>query len=106
LQPISGNGIPAKKVVYGTRKKKGPPAKEVSATDSRPRSPEFQSEAVDEKISKSTEGNVKDDWDASSEADHSKALVGVKDDWDATSEEDNAEPVKSTPAVTEKQGMS
>ncbi|GLB33308.1 putative translation-initiation factor 2 [Lyophyllum shimeji] len=96
LQAPSTNGAP-KKVVYGSRKKKAPAAKDASkdvspAPESRPLTPEPPKEEP-----KPVE-EVKDEWDASSAEEEVKpaAAPDVKDDWDASSEEE--EEVKPAPA--------
>ncbi|KAF8075906.1 hypothetical protein FPV67DRAFT_1604632 [Lyophyllum atratum] len=97
------NGAP-KKVVYGSRKKKGPVVKGTSkdaspAPESRPRTPEPPKEepkAVEEE---------KDEWDATSEEEEEAKPAepvavpeGIKDDWDASSgEEEEVKPAAPAP---------
>ncbi len=99
-------GGPAKKVVYGNRKKNV--KKEV--TESRPRTPEPEPEPEPPKEQAKEEvngkGAAKDDWDDSSEGENedTKKPEGVKDDWDASSEEETekslAAPVGQKKAQT------
>ncbi|PBL01910.1 hypothetical protein ARMGADRAFT_1023285 [Armillaria gallica] len=99
-------GGPAKKVVYGNRKKNV--KKEV--TESRPRTPEPEPEPEPPKEQAKEEANekgaAKDDWDDSSEGENedTKKLGAVKDDWDASSEEETekslAAPVGQKKAQT------
>lgn len=103
----SGSEAPApKKVVYGSRKKKGLIVKGASpAPDSRPRTPEpvasstVPAPAFDEPQVPADDA-PKDDWDASSEEESSKNGISkeVKDSWDASSDEetekDRPEPRK------------
>jgi translation initiation factor 5B len=99
LQQTSGNGAPVgKKMTYGNRKKKGPVSKEVSsAPSSRPRTPDpapvIPAAKEEEPVA---DDDVKDDWDASSGDDVTKASVDVKDSWDVSSEEE-AESKPSEP---------
>ncbi|KAH0587010.1 hypothetical protein H2248_005829 [Termitomyces sp. 'cryptogamus'] len=100
LQQSASTGAP-KKIVYGTRKKKGPGVKDVASNDaspapeSRPRTPEPPQEA------KPAE-EERDEWDVSSEEEDvkpaAKTAPDTKDDWDASSEEE--EEVKPEPAPT------
>jgi translation initiation factor 5B len=110
LQQTSGNGASgSKKVVYGSRKKKGPIAKEVLPTpESGPRSPSPAPspvppliQQIEKEETPATDDGPKDDWDVSSDDEKSKAPVTetVKDSWDASSgEEDNKSPSLPTPA--------
>ncbi|KDR74512.1 hypothetical protein GALMADRAFT_250508 [Galerina marginata CBS 339.88] len=114
LQQASGSGPPAvKKVVYGSRKKKGPGAKEESpAPESRPRSPEpvevskapTQLPAA-EITPEPTNGDAKSDWEASSDEEAAKPTTaeGVKDSWDASSnDEDEKEAQNPAPKAAAK----
>lgn len=94
-----GATAPTKKVVYGNKKKKGHSAKESSPAASRPRTPE---PAVEDKP---TNGDIKDDWDASS-GDEQKAVEQptaettpdvIKDDWEASSDEEKGISFGSKP---------
>ncbi|OBZ71972.1 Eukaryotic translation initiation factor 5B [Grifola frondosa] len=107
----SGSSQAPKKVVYGNRKKKGP----ASATESGPATRE-PSPVREQKPSTPTPapasipaaaaaeenaGELKEDWEASSDEEESKSPTGVKDSWDASSDEEEprAPPAKATPAV-------
>src|SRR5204863_6193565 len=87
LQQISGNGIPARKLVYGSRKKKAPVSKEASqGSDSQPISPEPEA-ALESEVQElqATDDGIKD------EALEDIKDEDVKDEWDATSSEDEIE---------------
>lgn len=98
----------AKKVVYGNRKKKGPSAKEISPTSSRPRSPEPQPAVITppppaEEPEAAADTGAQDDWDASNDDEAAKPTVleGVKDSWDDSSDEEGRD-VPAAPSPTEK----
>ncbi|KAF8131166.1 hypothetical protein EV363DRAFT_1584023 [Boletus edulis] len=108
LQQPSGLLSAGKKVVYASRKKKGPMSKDKDsapaspALESRPLSPApvtaspSPSPALTE-LPNTTDG-VKDEWDASSaeEDDGAAPTPAVKEDWDASSEDEvNAAPPPS-----------
>lgn len=101
-QHQQGDGMQApKKVVYGTRKKKGPNAND-SARDSpgpsRPETPIPDAATISTPLnafdvaSQPTNEGAKSDWEKSSEEEEAipRALSGVKEDWDASSDEENA----------------
>lgn len=100
LQQLSGAPSAGKKVVYGSRKKKGPLNKD---KDSAPASPALESRPLSPAPATAspspspapaelpnTVDGVKDEWDASSaEEDNDAAPVPpVKEEWDASSEDD------------------
>jgi translation initiation factor 5B len=88
LQQVSSNGAP-RKVVYGSRKKKGPEVRDASpAPPSRPLSPEPVYQLVSQPLDND---GVKSDWDVSSNDGESK-VPGVKESWDASSDEDLPQP--------------
>ncbi|CCM01032.1 uncharacterized protein FIBRA_03080 [Fibroporia radiculosa] len=107
LQQSSGQ--PAKKVVYGNRKKKGP-EKAASVTSSSPATRETSpvreekpATPVPEPVAAAEVSNkklddVKDDWDASSD-DEQKHPEGVKDSWDDNSDDEEAKAAKSIQAA-------
>ena len=97
LQQLSSNGAP-KRVVYGSRKKKGPESKDTPAVaaDSRPDSPQVPEDTVESDANgvKDEDGDgVKSDWDANTDSDESEAepavAEGVKDSWEASSGEED-----------------
>lgn len=109
IEGLQQAGSAPKKVVYGKKKKTTPGAKDGSpAPESRPRSPEPVQETPsptpppggEEKPDESKEenGDVKSDWDASSDEEETKpaAPAGVKDSWDASSDEDEKKGMLST----------
>lgn len=114
LQQTGANGAPPKKVVYGNRKKKAPAgvaAKESSiASESRPRTPEPELSTTPAPVPASpTEevaGDVKDEWDASSEEEKppAKSAENVKDEWDASSDEEVKAPTPAKKATVPPKG--
>jgi translation initiation factor 5B len=107
LQQTSGNGAPVgKKMTYGNRKKKGPVSKDVSsAPSSRPRTPDpvpiplvIPATKEEEPVA---DGDVKDDWDVSSEDGAANVTGDVKDSWDVSSDEE-ADSKPSAPVSTMK----
>lgn len=98
-QPSNGQATgPPKKVLYGSRKRKGPAAKEGSVTK--------EVEVADaEDIAESVAASApNDDWEASDDDERAEEkaevekISDVKDSWDASSDED-AESVKSPEPV-------
>ncbi|KAG9317065.1 hypothetical protein JVU11DRAFT_1252 [Chiua virens] len=100
-------GIPfaSKKVVYGSRKKKGPLTKEKDSTpaspalSSRPLSPALVDASPSPSVAPaeltSKADDIKDEWDASSveeEDQGAKPAPAVKDEWDASSEDEESAP--------------
>jgi translation initiation factor 5B len=111
LQQPSGNDAPTRKVVYGTRKKKGPAGKDPPQVESVPTSSVLQTapEATPEAENKPLEAEVKDEWDTSSADGAAKLQDGVEDDWNAPSEDEagEAEGAKNaTLPENKKQGTS
>lgn len=104
LQQPSGVPSTSKKVVYGSRKKKGPLSNDKDSTpaspapESRPLSPipviasPSPSSAPAELPNKAD--SIKDEWDASSADEDNGAASApvVKDEWDASSEDDVSAP--------------
>ncbi|KAI9572429.1 hypothetical protein HD554DRAFT_2015076 [Boletus coccyginus] len=104
LQQPSGVPSASKKVVYGSRKKKGPLSNDKDSTpaspapESRPLSPipviasPSPSSAPAELPNKAD--SIKDEWDASSADEDNGAASApvVKDEWDASSEDDVSAP--------------
>ncbi|KAF8351086.1 P-loop containing nucleoside triphosphate hydrolase protein [Amanita rubescens] len=107
-QQPQGDGSPApKKVVYGTRKKKGPTATKDSPGPSRPETPtpEVITTSTAHVASQPANEGAKSDWENSTEDEITpEASLGVKDDWDASSDDDNVAqgPSKSVPAAKTK----
>lgn len=102
-------GAPAKKPVYG-KKKKGPAVKDASpALESRPQTPSSvasPARAAPSPLpaapspapsSEAAEGDVKSDWDADSDDEAAKAAAAesVKDEWDASSEDEDAKKAEA-----------
>lgn len=110
LQQPSGVPSASKKVVYGSRKKKGPLSKDKDSTpaspalESRPLSPipvtaSPSPSSAPAELPNKVDG-IKDEWDASSaeEDDGAAPAPVVKDEWDASSEDDvSAPPPPSQP---------
>ncbi|KAF8554092.1 hypothetical protein OG21DRAFT_1522679 [Imleria badia] len=100
LQQPSGVPSASKKVVYGSRKKKGPLSKDKDSTpaspalESRPLSPAPVTASPSPSPAPAelpnTVDDVKDEWDASSaeEDEGAEPAAAVKEEWDASSEEE------------------
>ena len=89
------SGQPAKKVVYGSRKKKAPASSTGSGRATREPSP--AREATPSPVIKTEElpkedDNVKDEWDASSADEAPKAEKEIKDSWDESSGDEAPTP--------------
>lgn len=108
LQQSSG---PAKRPIYGNRKKNIPKAGSATPT-SQPQTPapppfkelEPEPEPTPElKVEAPKENqkvnDVKSDWDVSSDEDEKAAAADVKDSWDDPSDEEAAKPNPSRPAA-------
>jgi translation initiation factor 5B len=109
LQVPSSAAPAGKKVVYGSRKKKGPggalSAQASPVPTSRPLSPEPTPEPTPaptpaaKVVNLPANDDVKSDWDASSgDEAKAKADLDVKDSWDASSEDEDEKP-KGAPVV-------
>ncbi len=108
-QQLQGDGSPApRKVVYGTRKKKGPKdSTKDSPGPSRPETPTLEAitTSTPHVASQPANEGAKSDWEISSEEEIApEAPLGVKEDWDASSDDENVapEPSKSDPAAKTK----
>lgn len=104
LQQASGAPFAGKKVVYGSRKKKGPLGKDKDSTpaspavESRPLSPAPATASPSPSPAPAelpaTADGVKDEWDASSAEEDIGTASGpaVKEEWDASSEDEVSAP--------------
>ncbi|KAL6297969.1 hypothetical protein BKA93DRAFT_107987 [Sparassis latifolia] len=96
---------PAKKVVYGNRKKKAPASATGSGPATREHSPVREEKPpIAEPVAQPSEESaekvegVKDDWDASSDEEQ-KLAEGVKESWDESSGDEEGEAAKPSPTA-------
>ncbi|KAK2462273.1 hypothetical protein APHAL10511_005579 [Amanita phalloides] len=85
----------SKKVVYGTRKRKGPSAKDSARNSPAPSRPETpipsrEDDQNTDVVRQTADDAAKSDWEKSSEEEEiaPRAAPGVKDSWDASSDEE------------------
>lgn len=89
----AAGGAP-KKVVYGSRKKKGPAQAKEEAVPERgePKSEVVSSPVVESLVVTPVQEEAADDWEAS-DTEEKKVLDDVKDSWDASSDEEAGKKV-------------